>query len=68
MNQDYACLCGGSRFTVAGTPIGRFFCHCTICQKVYGKPFAGVTYFWARSVTLPGDRALNSAATARRPQ
>ena len=43
MNQDCACLGGGSRFTVAGNPIGRFFCHCTICQKAYGKPFANVT-------------------------
>ena len=58
MNQDCACLCGGSRFTVAGNPIGRFFRHCTICQKAYSKPFADVTYFWARSVTLPGKRAI----------
>ena len=43
MNQDCACLCGGSRFTVAGNPIGRFFRHCTICQTAYGKPFADVT-------------------------
>src|SRR5271154_2368654 len=53
MNQDCACLCGASRLTVTRDPIGRFFCHCTICQKVYGKPFADVTYFWAESVALP---------------
>jgi hypothetical protein len=58
MNQDCSCLCGGSRFRVAGTPIGRFFCHCTICQRAYGKPFADVTYFWARSVALPDNRAI----------
>jgi hypothetical protein len=52
VNQDCACLCGASRFAVHGRPIGRFFCHCTICRKAYGKPFADVTYFWARSVTL----------------
>jgi hypothetical protein len=58
INQDCACPCGASRFTVAGTPTGRFLCHCTICQKAYGKPFADVTYFWAHSVTLPDNRAI----------
>jgi hypothetical protein len=58
MNQDCACLCGASRFTVAGNPIGRFFCHCTICQKVYGKPFADVTYFWADAVALPPNQPV----------
>ena len=58
MNQDCACLCGASRFTVAGEPIGRFFCHCTICQKVYRKPFADVTYFWADSVALPDNQPI----------
>jgi hypothetical protein len=58
MNQDCACLCGASRFRVEGDPIGRFFCHCTICRKVYGKPFADVTYFWANSVTLPGNQPV----------
>jgi hypothetical protein len=58
MNQDFACLCGASRLTVAGDPIGRFFCHCTICQKIYGKPFADVTYFWAASVALPANQPI----------
>jgi hypothetical protein len=58
MNQDCACLCGASRFTVAGTPIGRFLCHCTICQRAYGKPFADVTYFSARSVALPAEQSV----------
>ena len=58
VNQDCACLCGASRFTVHGNPIGRFFCHCTICQKAYGKPFADVTYFWEVSVTLPDNQPI----------
>jgi hypothetical protein len=58
MNQDCACLCGASRFSVSGNPIGRFFCHCTICQKVYRKPFADVTYFWAHAVDLPANRPV----------
>ena len=58
MNQDCACLCGASRFSVAGDPIGRFFCHCTICQKAYRKPFADVTYFRGKSVTLPANHPI----------
>jgi hypothetical protein len=58
MNQDCACLCGASRFTVAGDPIGRFFCHCTICQKAFRKPFADVTFFWGKSVVLPANQPV----------
>ena len=58
VNQDCACLCGASRFTVQGDPIGRFFCHCTICQKAYGKPFADVTHFRAVSVALPDNQPV----------
>jgi hypothetical protein len=58
VNQDCACRCAASRFTVHGNPIGRFFCHCTTCQKAYGKPFADVTYFRAVSVTLPDSQPI----------
>jgi hypothetical protein len=58
MNQACACVCGAARLTVAGQPIGRFFCHCKICQGLYRKPFADVTYFWAGSVTLPDDQPI----------
>jgi hypothetical protein len=58
VKQDCACLCGAARFTVHGSPIGRFFCHCTICQKAYGKPFADVTHFRAVSVTVPDNQPI----------
>jgi hypothetical protein len=35
-----------------GTRSVDFFCHCAICQKIYWKPFADVTYFWASSAML----------------
>ena len=38
--------------------IGRFFCHCTICQKAYGKPFADVTFFRGDSLALPDDQPI----------
>jgi hypothetical protein len=58
MNQDCACPCGASRFSVSGTPIGRFFCHCKICQRVYGRPFADVTYLWAKAIALPANQPI----------
>jgi hypothetical protein len=58
MKQDCACLCGASRLTVAGEPIGRFFCHCTICQRTHKRPFADVTYFRAAAVALPANQDI----------
>ena len=58
MDQDCACPCGASRLAVDGNPIGRFLCHCTICQKVYRKPFADVTYFRAHAVALSADQPV----------
>jgi hypothetical protein len=33
-------------------PALRFFCHCTICQRVYQAPFADVTAQWSARVTV----------------
>jgi len=62
VRQNCSCQCGASRFTVSGEPIGRFFCHCTICQTFNGGPDADVTAFAARAIALPE----NSAVTFRR--
>jgi hypothetical protein len=45
MRQTCSCRCGASRLAVNGEPIGRFYCHCTICQAVYQQPYADVTIF-----------------------
>ena len=45
-----SCSCGGARFVVSGVPLGRFRCHCTICQSVYKAPFADAIVFSARYV------------------
>jgi hypothetical protein len=47
-----------SRFAVDGGPIGRFYCHCTICQEFNRSPYADVTAFPARAVALPEDSAV----------
>ena len=62
MKQSGSCRCGSSKFEVNGDLLGRFFCHCTICQSVYKQPFADVTAFRARDVELP----LNSKVEFKR--
>ena len=47
------CPCGASAAQIAGRPLGRFFCHCTICQAVYQQTYADVTVFWGSAVQLP---------------
>jgi len=59
LNQPCTCNCGHSRFAINSKPIIRFFCHCTICQTVYRKPYADVTALWARDVLLPASNDIN---------
>ena len=69
LKQDCACLCGASRFTVDGKPIGRFFCHCTICQKVLSQAFrrrrriSGLRRLPCRAISRS-----SSAVIVRRPR
>lgn len=50
--NDCHCPCGASKFSLSKTPTQRFFCHCTICQQVYRKPFADVTVMSATRVSV----------------
>jgi len=58
MRQTCSCRCGASRFAISGEPIGRFYCHCTICQAFYKQPYGDVTAFLARAVALLDDSAV----------
>jgi hypothetical protein len=53
VEQVCSCPCPASPISVREEAIGRLFCHCTVCQEVYKKPYADVTYFWACSISLP---------------
>ena len=53
VNQLCQCACGAARFTIRGRALLRVLCHCTICQSFNRKPYADVTIFEARAVTLP---------------
>lgn len=53
-----ACECGKSHIELGHLPSFRFFCHCTICQRVYQKPFSDVAATHIRNVTLPPEHAI----------
>lgn len=49
-----SCSCGAVHVQVRGA-LTRFFCHCTICQRVTGEPFGEpvFTYRWQLDVDDP---------------
>ena len=51
------CPCEAVELRLRKPPVTRFYCHCTICQKVYRKPYADVTVHWAWNVEIP-DKSL----------
>ena len=53
------CQCGAVRYALAGMPEGAHLCHCRMCQKAVGGPFAAIA-----PVRL-ADFALTRGAPAR---
>jgi hypothetical protein len=59
------CQCGAIRFRVTGRPAEIFICHCRMCQKAVGGPFASFTmvpaanFQWTRG--KPAEWASSSA-------
>ena len=39
------CLCGAVRYEIDKQPLRTVYCHCRICQKVSGQPFAVAVFF-----------------------
>lgn len=56
--QTCSCPCGHSTFEVSAAPTVRFFCHCTICQKLYKRAFADVTLLQWEHITLADENAI----------
>lgn len=45
-----SCQCGTSHLTLSTAPRQRMFCHCRICQSVYGLPYSDFTVNRTRNV------------------
>jgi hypothetical protein len=46
------CLCGGVRYEARGKRRNSFLCHCRMCQRASGGPFAGLFYMPIEGITL----------------
>lgn len=53
-----SCQCGQSTVAFTGPAVLRFICHCSICQKVYNKPYADIVLLKSSQVLKPADLAL----------
>lgn len=53
-----SCTCGACTVSVSREPRFRLYCHCTVCQRVYGRPYADTTMSSASAVTVPESSRL----------
>ena len=62
------CLCGAVRYEASETPLRTGFCHCRMCQKSNGTPFAVGVYFHnaAFRFTRGEPKLYRSSDTAER--
>jgi len=58
------CLCGATRYRLAGEPLMVYACHCTDCQKRSGGAF-GISLWVERSAieVIQGEAVLHVGAT-----
>ena len=56
--MDGSCPCGTVKFQARRPPPVRFFCHCTICQSMYGPPYADITACWRWNLRIENVDAL----------
>ena len=69
MEWSGGCLCGSIRYRSGSAPQWASYCHCGMCRKVTGAPFAGFVEFPESAVEWTGDepgRHRSSEGVVRR--
>jgi len=63
------CQCGAVRYQLASQPTGAHFCHCRMCQRAVGGPFAALTSVPVEDLSWTGEPPawFASSNLARRP-
>jgi hypothetical protein len=56
MEWTGGCLCGTRRYRTTSDPLGAGYCHCTMCRKATGGPFAVLVRFEASAVQWEGEK------------
>jgi hypothetical protein len=59
LQQLCQCQCGSTKFTIQGEAIARIACHCQICQEFNKAPFADITIFLSKDVTLQDEKTVS---------
>ena len=65
MTYSCKCPCGTTQYEIQGEPIIRFYCHCTICQRMYDSPSVDITVYKLNDVVLPEDHNISFAQYKR---
>lgn len=52
-----SCECGAVQLTVHGA-LARFYCHCSICQRLNRAPFGDPVFLWRRYVDVEDPSQL----------
>lgn len=58
IQQTGACRCGKARFSIAGRPLLRAYCHCLICQEFNQADYADITVYYRKDVSLEDESAV----------
>ncbi len=66
------CLCGGVRYKISGELSKMHFCHCQMCRRIHGTPFANYVAVNPRDIRYTQGEELissyqSSESTARTP-
>ena len=61
------CACGRNSFTVAGKPVLRAICHCTICQEFNSDTRADIVIYRQEQVDFPDESAVQFRAYKQPP-
>lgn len=56
--QTGSCQCGAVRFSIAGSPLFRAYCHCLICQAFNQSDYADITVFYNKDICLEDEDAV----------
>jgi len=56
--RDAGCNCGRVRFRLSAAPLTAYLCHCHLCQKRTGSPFAMNVVFPANALELAEGEPL----------
>ena len=63
MNQTTAsCTCGKVTLEIKGTPLLRFICHCTICQRFNSAPYGDAIVYLSAIVKEPDAESVSFTA------